>query len=187
MEMDYFQIINTVGTIVSTAIAGYAVWRTRRNEEAQVENAHTIEQVKSELATKQHESTVAFNSQFVLYQELWRAAHQLRQVVAHADPAVRSDKLAPDDLLELNKQFAEEIGLFHDLVESNKPFIEPDVYQSLQNFYAIASAEKHRAFMHREFQGMEAMSRRAEGMMSLLEASEEVSHAIRKRLIAHQS
>lgn len=158
------------------------VWATRILDRERSKYSEQLEEIKHRLELQRHSGEKVFDAEFAVYRELWAAASHLRAVTIGIRSGLAPSTLTEQEHMERYKQFQDALWTFELFVESNKPFFAPEIYEALSHLQSFASAENRRAMANRGLSGTELGRDRMDGVVPVIQGTEDVCRLIRARL-----
>jgi len=145
-----------------------------------------IEKLSKTLEYKNHISSIQFEKEFEIYQNLWAFLLPMRLSVLNLRPML--DSYNPSESKEERqrkrlKKFYESIRAFRDCIESSRPFMDIIVYNRCVDVLKKSNAESIEYEVHDpKEQGIEYWNSQKNNHKEIENSIEEACEAIRNRL-----
>jgi hypothetical protein len=158
------------------------VWATRILDRERSKYSEQLEAIKHRLELQLHSGKQVFDAEFAIYREVWAAASQLCAVTIGIRSGLAPSTLTEEEHKERYRQLQDALRTFELFVDSNKPFFAPEIYEALSRLQSLASAENKRAMTNRGLSGIDLGRDHMDGVVPVIEATEDVCRLIRARL-----
>lgn len=160
------------------------VWASRILASETAEHARNLERIKRQLESQLHAGRSLFDAEFAIYRELWACASRVGIAAQNLEPWHLQTPFSGDERESIHERFTAELIAFDDFAEASRPFFSPDVYAGIQQLVEACRAERNRFSIEPELDHMKQSRSRAESMMRVGEATNDLCEAIRSRLYA---
>ena len=159
-------------------------WATRILDQERAKYSEQLEALKHRLELQLHSGKQIFDAEFAIYCELWAGVTHLCAMTKGVRSGLTASTLTEQQHAERYRAFQDALQSFELFVDSNKPFFAPEIYKAIFSLLAHASAENKRAIANRDLGGIELGRDHMEGVVPVIEATEEICRLIRERFFA---
>jgi hypothetical protein len=126
-----------IGAAVASVIIKFMVDRKLQSQRANYEKE--LEKLRAELAQKQTIHKLQFEKEFEIYSELWSSLSRLRESCSELVPGGQFTDKSPQELRgEQADKFARAYTDVAKIVEHQRPFYAPKVYQDASKLLSVA-------------------------------------------------
>lgn len=123
-----------------------------------------------------------FEAELEIYRSLWAKATELCYMGQSIRSGLSKSTLTEEQQTQSYLQFQQVLRDFEVAFQSQRPFYAPEVHAAISRLAQCVSVENKRAIADRHLDGFDLGQSHMEGVIPIIEATEQVCTAIRSRL-----